>query len=629
MLLGMAAIVVVFLLGRRIACGPAGLVAALGVAVYPPFIHSTGALFSEPPAIFTLPAAVLAFLWAMDKTPPPLLSRRAKESDMDGPPPRRPGAAWVWVVPGFLFGLTALIRPEYLVVGVAFVLLAAFRLYKARGWRPGLVGAALMVAAFLVPIVPWTVRNVVVLDRAVPISTGGGKALYVGTYLPADGEYQRVKALLVERYLHRDLEPGSEALDEVDPTPLFDRVARRYPDLPRDEALGKIGKENLYDYLGEDPVGYAAMTVRKVWRMWSAGIGEAMSSTAGQVVQVLIVLLALAGLVVLAVRRRWWELVAMATPIAIVTVVGAASLAAPRRNEILMTLVFPLAGAAWREPGAPYPPATHGPPRAGIFPAELTALRAVGLIAAVALIAYALARRRSLRNVDVVILLLAGVGLALVAGTEITDQLLSTFSFEKGNGGRILGLAVFAIFILFLLILRALSQSARNARQLSAALEGLAWEEFRQAGLPERFAGKVAVVIPAYNEADNIGHVLDLMPTEVCGVPIQTLVIDDGSRDGTGDVAAEHGALVARHVTNRGGGAALRTGYRLMVESGAEIVVTLDADGQHLPSEMDRLVSRSSTARSTSPTAPACSATPTATTSPASSGSSSSTGSSR
>jgi hypothetical protein len=229
-------------------------------------------------------------------------------------------------------------------------------------------------------------------------------------------------------------------------------------------------------------------------------------------------------------------------------------------------------------------------PQAGIFPAELTALRAAGLVAALALIAYAIVRRHSLRNVDVLILLAAGTGLAVVAGTEVTDALLSAFSFEKGNGGRILGLAVFAIFILSLLTLRALSQSSRNARQLSAALEGLAWEEFRQAGLPERFRGKVAVVIPAYNEADNIGHVLDKMPAEVCGVQIQTLVIDDGSRDGTGDVAAEHGSPVARHVTNRGGGAALRTGYRLMVESGAEIVVTLDADGQHLPSEMDRLV---------------------------------------
>ncbi|HEX4306262.1 MAG TPA: glycosyltransferase family 2 protein [Solirubrobacterales bacterium] len=229
-------------------------------------------------------------------------------------------------------------------------------------------------------------------------------------------------------------------------------------------------------------------------------------------------------------------------------------------------------------------------PLAGILPAELTALRAIGLAMALILVVYAVARRRSLRNADVVLLVLSGLALAIVTGTEVVNGLLSAFSFEKGNGGRILGLAVFAIFILFIICLRALSVGARNSRQLSAALEGLAWEEFRQAGLPDRFKDKIAILIPAYNEADNIAYVLDQMPAEVCGVRTEVLVVDDGSRDGTGDVAAEHGALVARHVTNRGGGAALRTGYRLMVESGAEIVVTLDADGQHLPSEMPRLV---------------------------------------
>jgi hypothetical protein len=230
------------------------------------------------------------------------------------------------------------------------------------------------------------------------------------------------------------------------------------------------------------------------------------------------------------------------------------------------------------------------PLQAGIFPAELTALRSAGVLIGAAIVLYALLRRRALRNVDVLVLLLVGLGLVLVSGTEITNKLLSAFSFEKGNGGRILGLAVFAIFILFGLILRALAQAARNARQLSAALEGLAWEEFRQAGLPERFRGKVAILVPAYNEAENVGHVLERMPAKVCGVATEILVVDDGSRDGTGDVAAAHGAAVARHVTNRGGGAALRTGYRLMVESGAEVVVTLDADGQHLPAEMERLV---------------------------------------
>ena len=330
LLLGLAAIVVTYLLGRRLNCRPAGLIAALGVAIYPPFIHSTGALFSEPPAIFTLPAAVLTFLWASDSGK----------------------SATRWLIPGLLFGLTALIRPEYLLVGIAFAVLVAIRVGRERGWKPGLAGAALFVAALLLPIIPWTIHNQVTLDRTVPISTGGGKALYVGTLLPADGEYQRVKAMLVERYLHRDLDPHSKALERVDPTPLFDRVANRYPDLPRDEALGKIGKQNFSKYFGEDPVGYASMTVRKVWRMWSAGIGEAMQSTVGRVLQVLLVLLGLAGLVVLGERRRWWDLIAMATPVVLVTAVGAASLAAPRRNEILMTLIFPLVGIALARAGA-------------------------------------------------------------------------------------------------------------------------------------------------------------------------------------------------------------------------------------------------------------------------------------
>ncbi|HXR60230.1 MAG TPA: glycosyltransferase family 39 protein [Solirubrobacterales bacterium] len=336
-LIGVATILVVFALGWRLG-GSAhgrwvGLFSAFAVAIYPPFIHTTGELMSEPPAMLTLPAAVLAFLWASERD-----------------------RALPWLLPGLLFGLTAMVRPEYLFVGAAFVLLALVRVgwrrtpAGRRRWGAGLAAAAVLLGALLLPIVPWTVRNLVVLDRVVPISTGGGKALYVGTYLPADGEYQRVKAILAERYLGQDLEPGSPALDAVDPTELFDEVAKEvrqeHPDLTRDEALGRAGKENLDKYLGEDPGGYLAMTVRKVGRMWSSGVGEAMSSTPGRVIQVLLVALALAGFVLLGMRRWWWELVSLATPIVLVTLVGAASLAAPRRNEVLMTLVFPLAGLA-------------------------------------------------------------------------------------------------------------------------------------------------------------------------------------------------------------------------------------------------------------------------------------------
>jgi hypothetical protein len=221
---------------------------------------------------------------------------------------------------------------------------------------------------------------------------------------------------------------------------------------------------------------------------------------------------------------------------------------------------------------------------------ELSALRIVGLVIGVALLAFAVWRRRTLRNGDVLLLLISALALLVVAGTDLLDSVLSAFSFERGNGGRILGLAVFAVIALFLLTVRSLVQNGRIERKLSAALEGIAWDEFRAAGLTERFRDRVAVVVPAYNEEDNIGQVLPRIPATVCGLETAVLVVDDGSRDRTGEIARGYGAAVARHATNLGGGAALRTGYRLMVDSGARIVVTLDADGQHRPEEMERLV---------------------------------------
>ena len=341
-LLGIATILVVFALGWRLGGRDrgrwVGLFAAFAVAVYPPFLHTTGELMSEPPAMLTLPAAVLAFLWAAERD-----------------------KTWPWLVPGLLFGLTAMFRPEYLLVGVAFALLAILRPSSpfvrdsatkgelgggSRRLRRRVISAGVMVLGLVVVVLPWTVRNYVVLDKVVPISTGGGKALYVGTYLPADGEYQRVKELLAQRYLRNPSGYTDEELDEIDPTPLFDEAAGQYPDLPRDEALGKIGKENFREYFGEDPWGYLAMTARKVGRMWSSGVGEAMSTPLGHAVQILLVALGLADFALLGLRRRWWELVVLATPILLVTAVAAISLAAPRRNEVLMTLVFPLAGLA-------------------------------------------------------------------------------------------------------------------------------------------------------------------------------------------------------------------------------------------------------------------------------------------
>lgn len=344
-LMGVGTILVVFFLGWRLGGRWPALLGALGVAIYPPFVHSVGEIMSEPPAMLSLPAAVLAFLWAWDRT----AARRGGAGEPatgDDGAARRSGP-WVWLLPGFLFGVTAMFRPEYTLVAGAFVVLAAARWAWEREWRLGTAAVGLMLLALLLPIVPWTIRNFVVFERFVPISTGSGKALYVGTFYPADGEYARVKAILYQRETGKSLPPDSQALNEVNPTPLFDQVWKeRYPELERDAALGKIGKQNFSKYFNEHPLGYLGMTVRKVGRMWSSGVGSFMSTTLGRAIQIVLVALGVAGLVLLAWRRRWWETLCLAAPIALVTLVGAASLAAPRRNEILMTLIFPLAGLA-------------------------------------------------------------------------------------------------------------------------------------------------------------------------------------------------------------------------------------------------------------------------------------------
>jgi glycosyltransferase involved in cell wall biosynthesis len=107
--------------------------------------------------------------------------------------------------------------------------------------------------------------------------------------------------------------------------------------------------------------------------------------------------------------------------------------------------------------------------------------------------------------------------------------------------------------------------------------------------LTRRFKDRVAIVIPAFDEAANLGELLPRIPTTVCGEPSAVLVVDDGSGDETSGAAERAGAVVARLPLNRGGGAALRVGYALMVEAEARVVVTMDADGQHRPEDLDRV----------------------------------------
>ena len=97
---------------------------------------------------------------------------------------------------------------------------------------------------------------------------------------------------------------------------------------------------------------------------------------------------------------------------------------------------------------------------------------------------------------------------------------------------------------------------------------------------------KVTAVIAAYNEAGAIGPVIQALAPQVAEI----VVVDDGSKDATADVARSAGAVVLRHPINRGQGAALQSGITLALARGAEIVVTFDADGQHVAADIPRLV---------------------------------------
>jgi len=96
----------------------------------------------------------------------------------------------------------------------------------------------------------------------------------------------------------------------------------------------------------------------------------------------------------------------------------------------------------------------------------------------------------------------------------------------------------------------------------------------------------IAVVIPAYNEAATLANIIGRARQHIATV----IVVDDGSSDGTADQAEAAGAWVLRQPVNQGKGAALWRGMQEALARGANAVITLDADGQHCPEDIPKLL---------------------------------------
>ena len=162
--LGTLMVLFTFLIGRRVAGVGAGLLAAALVATYPTYIENNAQLLSEPLAGFLLTSGLLGVLWAAERR-----------------------GLLAWAVPGLAFGALTLTRPEYQAITFAFAVLVAWRAWRDAGPVRGVASAAVVIVAAALVVAPWMVRNRLELGKWVPVSTGGGKALFVATYLPGDG----------------------------------------------------------------------------------------------------------------------------------------------------------------------------------------------------------------------------------------------------------------------------------------------------------------------------------------------------------------------------------------------------------------------------------------------------------
>lgn len=219
----------------------------------------------------------------------------------------------------------------------------------------------------------------------------------------------------------------------------------------------------------------------------------------------------------------------------------------------------------------------------------MIALRLIGFAFGIATLVWAArGRDRVSRGASILATALALALVGLGVWPNAANAILEFFAFRPGGGGRLIGLLIFSNLVLYLFVFTALQQGSRVERAVDELVRRLAKREFRRRH--DADSAPICVVIPAYNEEENVASVLAGIPDHVLGLRTRVVVVVDGATDETEGVVTRLKKAAVSYTINRGGGSALKAGYELAIEDGAEIIVILDADGQHLPEEIPTLV---------------------------------------
>jgi len=224
----------------------------------------------------------------------------------------------------------------------------------------------------------------------------------------------------------------------------------------------------------------------------------------------------------------------------------------------------------------------------------MSSLRLIGLLIGILGIIITFFRYRGPRWKRSNFLLLVVINLSIIgvsinpAIVNIPRDLLSLESYVYG--GRLLALLIISTLFLLFFSFYSKARQEEIRHQFDKLVRMLGSLDLGKKIDLEGKIKPIMILIPAYNEADNLRYLLPKIPTRINGMEVGVLVVDDGSEDDTVKIVQNHNCLVVSNMLNRGGGAALRLGYDILQSRGQPVCVTMDADGQHQPEEIETLL---------------------------------------